>query len=225
MRLQLSFIKAYIALLFLLYFLQQECFMYAYISGKVANCSPTSVVIETYGVGYDIRISLQTFSKIKDNKECLLFTWLHVQENAHTLFGFASEEEKRLFLLLVSVSGIGPTTAITMLSSALPYDIQEAIANENVKKLQAMKGIGPKTAQRVILELKDKIRKIGAVSSENKQYTAPQPSIREQALEALLVLGLARPMAEKGLEEGIKQLGSQASVESLIRFALNSNPR
>src|SRR6478735_8403808 len=135
--------------------------MYDYISGKLMFKSPSYVVIDAGGVGYHINISVNTYSGIGEDEKCKLFAWLHVKEDAHTLYGFATEGERRLFLHLISISGIGPNTARMMLSSITPTEIQTAIVSGNVSLIQRIKGIGPKSAQRVILELQDKLRKEG----------------------------------------------------------------
>src|SRR3569833_2269539 len=135
--------------------------MYAYIDGKLAFKSPSYVVIEAGGVGYHINISLSTYSKLGDSEKCKLFTWLHVKEDAHTLYGFSDEGERRLFLHLISVSGIGPNTGRMMLSSITPEEIQTAIVKGDIPLIQRIKGIGPKSAQRLVLELQDKLRKEG----------------------------------------------------------------
>src|ERR1700744_4363447 len=135
--------------------------MYAYIDGKLAFKSPAYVVIDAGGVGYHINISLNTYSKLGEGERCKLLTWLHVKEDAHTLYGFAEEGERRLFLHLISISGIGPNTGRMILSSITPQEIQNAIVSGNVSQIQRIKGIGPKSAQRIILELQDKLRKEG----------------------------------------------------------------
>src|ERR1700759_4233408 len=156
--------------------------MYAYIDGKLTHKSPSYVIIEAGGVGYHINISLNTYSRLGDAERCKLFTWLHVKEDAHTLYGFIDEGERRLFLHLISISGIGPNTARMMLSSITPEEIQSAIISGNVTLIQRIKGIGPKSAQRVILELQDKLKKEGP----DTLSTVPlNKTAREEALAAL----------------------------------------
>src|SRR6478735_11795636 len=135
--------------------------MFEYIDGKLTFKCPTYIIVETGGIGYHINISLNTYSMLGDAERCKVYTWLHVKEDAHTLYGFADEGERRLFLHLISVSGIGPNTGRMMLSSITPTEIQTAIVSGNVSLIQRIKGIGPKSAQRVILELQDKLRKEG----------------------------------------------------------------
>lgn len=193
--------------------------MYAYIKGTITHKEATHLVLETAGVGYYIKISLHTYGLLKAvGEEALVHTYLQIQENAHNLFGFAEQSEKKLFLELISVSGVGPNTALVMLSSASPDEIEQAIANEDVKTLQAIKGIGAKTAQRVILELKDKIKK-EALITEQKAIPYYR-SVREEAVTALVVLGLAKNVAEKNVDAIIRLKGADISVEEVIKQAL-----
>jgi len=193
--------------------------MYAYIDGKLVFKSPAYVVIDAGGVGYHINISLNTFSKLGDVERCKLYVWQHVKEDAHTLYGFADEGEKRLFLHLISVSGIGPNTGRMMLSSITPEEVQTAIVQGNVTQIQRIKGIGPKSAQRVILELQDKLRKEGPDSliSMPANNTA-----KDEALSALVMLGFVRNAAEKVLDSEISKNTGTLTVEQLIKSALKS---
>jgi Holliday junction DNA helicase RuvA len=193
--------------------------MYAYIDGKLSFKCPTYVVIEAGGVGYHINISLNTFSSIQDQERCKLYTWLHVKEDAHTLYGFADEGERRLFLHLISVSGIGPNTGRMMLSSITPQEIQQAIVNGDVPLIQRIKGIGPKSAQRLILELQDKLKREGydSLISIPKNHT-----VKDEALSALIMLGFAKNAAEKALDQAINQANDSLTVEALIKIALKS---
>lgn len=193
--------------------------MYAYIDGKLAFKSPSYVVIEAGGVGYHINISLNTFSRLGTAEKCKLFTWLHVKEDAHTLYGFADEGERRLFLHLISVSGVGPNTGRMMLSSITPEEIQTAIVKGDVSQIQRIKGIGPKSAQRLILELQDKLKKEGPDSLISMPKTA---TVKDEALSALVMLGFARNAVEKVLEQELNKNGSDLTVEQLIKFALKS---
>ncbi len=193
--------------------------MYAHIDGKLVFKCPTYVVIDAGGVGYHINISLNTYASVKDAERCKLFTWLHVKEDAHTLYGFAEEGERRLFLHLISVSGIGPNTGRMILSSITPAEIQAAIVRGDVSQIQRIKGIGPKSAQRMILELQDKLKKEGPDSLT----AAPQSgSAREEALSALVMLGFAKNAGEKALDAVIKAEGQGLTVEQLIKIALKS---
>jgi Holliday junction DNA helicase RuvA len=193
--------------------------MYAYIDGKLVFKNPAYVVIEAGGIGYHINISLNTFSKLGDAERCRLFVWLHVKEDAHTLYGFADEGEKRLFLHLISVSGIGPNTGRMMLSSITPEEIQTAIVKGNVSQIQRIKGIGPKSAQRVILELQDKLRKEGP---DTLSAMPANNTVRDEALSALVMLGFARNAAEKVIDQELKKTEDSLTVEQLIKFALKS---
>jgi len=193
--------------------------MYAYIDGKLVFKCPAYVVIDAGGVGYHINISLHTYSLIGDSEKCKLFTWLHVKEDAHTLYGFFDEGERRLFLHLISISGIGPNTGRMMLSSITPVEIQNAIVSGNVSLIQRIKGIGPKSAQRIILELQDKLRKEGP----DTLITAPITiTAKDEALSALMMLGFARNAAEKVLEQEINKNSGALTVEQLIKLALKS---
>lgn len=193
--------------------------MYAYIDGKLAFKCPTYVVIEAGGVGYHINISLHTFSQLADQERCRLYTWLHVKEDAHTLYGFADEGERRLFLHLVSVSGIGPNTGRMILSSITPQEIQTAIVKGDVPLIQRIKGIGPKSAQRLILELQDKLKKEGYDSL----MSVPQNNtVKDEALSALVMLGFAKNAAEKAVDQAINAGNESLTVEALIKIALKS---
>ena len=193
--------------------------MYAYIDGKLVFKSAAFVVIDAGGVGYHINISLNTYSKLGTGERCKLFTWLHVKEDGHTLYGFIDEGERRLFLHLISISGIGPNTGRMMLSSITPEEIQNAIISGNVSLIQRIKGIGPKSAQRVILELQDKLRKEG---SDTLSTVPLNKTVREEALSALVMLGFARNAAEKTIDQEISKNNSDLTVEQLIKSALKS---
>lgn len=194
--------------------------MYDYISGKLAFRCPAYVVIDAAGVGFHINISLHTFSALSVNENnCKLFVWLHVKEDAHTLFGFADEGERRLFLHLISVSGIGANTGRMMLSSITPAEIQQAIIKGDVPLIQRIKGIGPKSAQRIVLELQDKLRKEGPDSL----ITVPvNHNVKEEALSALVMLGFAKIAAEKVIDQIVKKDDENLTVEKLIKIALKN---
>ncbi|WP_286778492.1 MULTISPECIES: Holliday junction branch migration protein RuvA [Sphingobacterium] len=190
--------------------------MYEYFNGKLAYKAPTHVVIDVSGIGYYVHISLYTFSQIKDQENCKLFISLQVREDSHTLYGFATEGEKKLFENLISVSGIGPNTGRMILSSNTPDEIQSAIVNGQVALIQKIKGIGPKTAQRLILELQDKLKKQGfeALASPIQSQSVP-----DEALSALVMLGFNKAAAEKVLNTILKA-ESNLSVEDMIKLAL-----
>jgi Holliday junction DNA helicase RuvA len=193
--------------------------MYAYIDGKLVFKSPAYVVIDAGGIGYHINISLNTYSRLGDGEKCKLFTWLHVKEDAHTLYGFIDESERRLFLHLISVSGIGANTGRMILSSITPQEIQAAIVAGNVSQIQRIKGIGPKSAQRMILELQDKLKKDGP---DTLTMVPVNVTAKDEALSALVMLGFARNAAEKVLDQEINKNGNNLTVEQLIKFALKS---
>lgn len=190
--------------------------MYEYLNGKLAYKSPTHVVLDVGGIGYHVHISLNTYAQIKDIEQCKLYISFQVREDSHTLYGFKEEGERRLFEHLVSVSGIGPGTGRMILSSISPDEIQSAIISGNVPILQRIKGIGPKTAQRLVLELQDKLKKQGpdALIAIPKHQSVP-----EEALSALVMLGFARLQAEKMLTSIVQQ-HPNLPVEALIKEAL-----
>ncbi|OWY23067.1 Holliday junction branch migration protein RuvA [Sphingobacteriales bacterium UPWRP_1] len=198
--------------------------MIAYIKGQLTQKTPAYVVIETTdGVGYHVNISLHTFTQIQQADTCKLHTHLHIKEDAHTLYGFADETEKNLFQHLISVSGIGPATAQIMLSSLNPAEIQEAIITENEAVIRTMKGVGPKTAKRVILELKDKLIKLPvSVSIAEIAGSGPAATVKEDALTALLSLGIAKPMAQRAIARVLRENADISSVEMLIKQALQA---
>lgn len=192
--------------------------MINHLRGKLAEKYPTHVVIECGGVGYFVNISLHTYSKISDSEQLMLFTHLQIKEDAHTLFGFAEHSEREIFRLLLSVSGIGSSTARTMLSSMEPIQIRDAIANGNVPAIQAIKGIGAKTAQRVILDLKDKILKIYGIDEVSH---ISNNTNKDEALSALEVLGFVRKQAEKVVDKVLAQ-DPTLSVEDIIKQTLKN---
>ena len=191
--------------------------MITQLRGRLVEKSPTSVVIDCQGVGYLVNISLFTYGQLKDDENIQLYTHLQVREDAHTLYGFSTDLERQLFRLLIGISGIGANTARTMLSSLSPSEIGQAIQNDQVNVIQSVKGIGAKTAQRVVIELRDKVQSviadagIPAVSSNTN---------REEALSALVVLGYQTKSCVKILDE-LQAMDAEMSVERLIRNALN----
>lgn len=191
--------------------------MYDYFNGKLVFKAPTHVILDVGAIGYHVHISLTTYTLIKDHENCKLYISFQVREDAHTLYGFATESERHLFNHLISVSGIGPNTGRMMLSSITPEEIQAAIINGNVAVIQKIKGIGPKTAQRVILELQDKLKKLGDHALLPIALSAPSTS--EEAVAALLMLGFPKPQVEKTIA-AILLTDSDLSVEALIKLAL-----
>ena len=195
--------------------------MIAYIKGKLVQKDPTHVIIECNGIGYQIQISLNTYGEIKDREDICLQTVQIIREDAHLLYGFGSPNEKFMFQQLISVNGIGPGTAIMALSSLPPEELRSAIIAESVSTLQAIKGIGAKTAQRLILELKDKLRKDQS-DVINLPGSAPHNSIRSEALSALITLGISRVAAEKTIDSILKKSGNNLSLEDLVKIALKN---
>jgi len=194
--------------------------MYAYIKGKITFKTPTFVHLENNGIGYYINISLHTFSRIEKADEVKLYTYLQVKEDDLSLYGFFDEDEKVLFEKLISVSGIGATTAQVILSTLSPKDIVSAIINEDDIILKGVKGIGAKTAKRVILDLKDKVAKLkisDSVSSSKQMTVSP---VKEEALSALMALGINKTKAETILGRVMKANPDIANVEELIKYAL-----
>jgi Holliday junction DNA helicase RuvA len=192
--------------------------MIHHLTGKLIEKHPTHVVIECGGVGYFVNISLNTFEALQDEEHLRILTYLQVREDAHILFGFYSPAEREIFKLLISVSGIGTSTARTMLSSMTPAQIRDAIAGENVPAIQAVKGIGAKTAQRVILDLRDKILKVYGLDEVSPESGNTN---KEEALSALEVLGFARKGAEKTVDAVLRQ-DPALSVEGIIKSALKN---
>lgn len=192
--------------------------MFEYIKGSVASLKPSHIILEANSVGYFITISLNTYTLLNGRESVKLFIHQVIREDAHLLYGFASESERELFRMLISVSGIGSNTAIMMFSSLSPDEISQAILNENVNLLKSIKGIGVKTAQRVIIDLKDKVGK----SPISEQFVvSPDNTLRNEALSALVMLGFAKKPAEKELDK-ILAAQPNLSVENVIKLALKS---
>jgi len=192
--------------------------MITQIKGKLVEKNPTYAVVDCNGVGYLLNISLNTFSSLPNDENVLLFTHLSIREDAHTLYGFFTKVEREVFRLLTSVSGVGPSIARTMLSSMTSEEIQQAIASEDVKLIQSVKGIGAKTAQRVIVDLKDKMLKMFDLDEVS---ITQNNTNKEEALSALEVLGFARKQADKVIGKILKET-PDASVELLIKKALKN---
>ena len=192
--------------------------MITHIQGKLVEKNPTDVVIDCNGVGYLLNISLHTYSQIPDQENLKLYAYLIVREDAHTLYGFSSVSEREIFKLLLSVSGIGASTARTMLSSLTPQQVKEGIALGDVALIQSIKGIGAKTAARVILDLKDKVLKVYDIDevTVNRNNTS-----KEEALSALEVLGFAKKQSERILDKLLSQQ-PDSNVETLIKDALKN---
>ncbi|MBU3677158.1 MAG: Holliday junction branch migration protein RuvA [Chitinophagaceae bacterium] len=196
--------------------------MIAFLKGKFVSKSPATVIVEVNSMGYEVHISLNTYSHINGLEEGLLHTYLHVKEDAMQLYGFADLQERSLFMHLISVSGVGTGTARVMLSGMKPEELRQAIVGANEHALERVKGIGNKTAKRIILELKDKLGKIGPMGDEMGSITASMGNnIEQDALHALLSLGIARNAAVQAIQKSLKQQ-PQSNVEELIKLALKN---
>lgn len=197
--------------------------MFAYLNGKITLKTPTHVYLECNGVAYFVNISLNTFSQIENASTVKLYTHLVVREDAHVLYGFFTEEEKSLFLHLISVSGVGPNTARLVLSSMSTREFQRAIIQGDVRLIQSIKGIGPKSAQRLILELKDKLNKEPVSEGADTLLLHGNHSvITEEALAALSMLGFQKVQAEKAVQKAIKDNHQIQAVEELIKLSLKN---
>ena len=192
--------------------------MIAHIQGKLVEKNPTDVVIDCNGVGYQIHVSLHTYSLLPNTEYIKVYTYLQIKEDAHTLFGFAEKSEREIFKMLLSVSGIGASIARTMLSSLEPKQIIQALASGDVATIQSIKGIGSKTAQRAILDLKDKVLKLYDL---NEVSILQDNTNKDEALSALEVLGFNRKLAEKSVEKIVKE-NPEATIETIIKQALKN---
>jgi len=192
--------------------------MISYVNGAITFKSPTFVIVEAGGIGYHINISLNTYAEIEMLESVKILTHLHVKEDSHTLYGFAEEAERSLFVLLLSVSGIGPNTARILLSSMTAQDARAAIISEDVLAFTKVKGIGPKTAKRIILDLKDKILKDSGDSPFS--LSIRDNTIRDEALSALIALGFVKIKVQKVLNKILSEHSNVASVEELIKMSL-----
>tara|TARA_B100000212_G_scaffold47977_1_gene30929 strand:- start:1264 stop:1848 length:585 start_codon:yes stop_codon:yes gene_type:complete len=191
--------------------------MISFLKGKKDYIDPTKLVLDVNGIGYDINISLRTFSSLKDKEDIFIHTHLNVKEDSHTLYGFNSINEKETFLSLLSINGVGPSTAIMILSSLSALELKKAIINSDTNKIKSVKGIGLKTAQRIILELKDKISMEGIDS--DKISSVYDNTIRDEALSALSSLGISKKIVERHISD-ILQRESDISLENLIKEVL-----
>ena len=192
--------------------------MIAFVNGNFVTKLPSQVIVDVNGVGYDLQISLNTYSAISNKESGRLLTYLHVTENGHTLYGFYDQEEKDLFVQLISVSGVGTSTARMMLSGLKPDEIISAIVNSNTKLLESVKGIGKKTAERIVLELKDKLNRL-QTNYPNSAYSIK--TVESDALNALVALGIQKNIAETAIKKVISSHNS-SSVENIIKLALKN---
>ncbi len=191
--------------------------MISFIEGNIVEKTPTYAIIECNGVGYHINISLQTYSKLSDSGRCRLYTHLAIREDAHLLYGFADQEERSLFRQLITVQGVGANSARMILSSLNLREIYQAIVSDHYSTLQSVKGIGAKTAQKIVLELKDKLAK---EVLQGEFFATTHNTVTKEALSALITLGFPKNQAEKAIALVVKQRGESLSLEELIKFAL-----
>ncbi len=194
--------------------------MIAFLRGNFVNKTPANVIVEVNGVGYDVQISLNTFSAISQLDNGLLYTHLQITENAHTLFGFATINEKLLFLQLIAVSGVGASTARMMLSGMKPEEIIKAIVQSNTAQLEKIKGIGRKSAERLIVELKDKLAKLHDINVVSGLPT--MPTVASDAVDALIALGIGKSLAEATVKKTMKEADEHITLEMLIKLSLKN---
>lgn len=195
--------------------------MIAFIEGNVAEKNPAYLIVNCQGVGYMLHISLNTYNATPDQGIVRIYTLQVIREDAHLLYGFASKDERELFSHLISVSGVGPNTARMILSSMTPEDVKTAIVSNNVSILQSIKGIGAKSAQRIVVDLKDRLEKEGVLKAENLHFT--DNTIQQEALSALVMLGFAKNTAQKAIASILKKSqGTPVSAEYLVKEALKN---
>ncbi len=193
--------------------------MIAFVRGQFAVKTPARVVVDVNGVGYELQISLNTYSFISNKDSGQLFTYLHITENAQTLFGFAEMAEKEMFLNLISVSGVGAATARMMLSGMRPDEIARAIVQGNTRQLEGIKGIGKKSAERLVVELRDKL---GKQSLDHAVVLTGAPAVDADAVNALIALGIGRVMAEQAVKKTMGSLSTDTALEEIIKHALKN---
>jgi len=196
--------------------------MIAYLDGKLAQIDPSFAIIECNGIGYLVKISLNTFSQIKEKDKVKLLTYFQVREDAQVLYGFSNAREKVLFEQLISISGVGGNTAIMILSSISPEELYMAIQSEDTMALKRVKGIGAKTAGRIVLELKDKIKLDGEIASPGVGQKLAESSRKQEALTALANLGLPKAQMSKRIDKILAEGGGDLSVEQIIKQALRN---
>lgn len=195
--------------------------MIDYLKGKLVVKDPTHLIIDVNGVGYRVNISLNTYSEIKDQENMTILTYLHVKEDSHTLYGFARESEKLMFMQLISINGVGPSTGLMIQSSLSANELKDAILNNDVSTIQSVKGIGAKTAQRVILELRDKVVK--TVPEDGMElFQESHNTLKKEALSALITLGINKSSAEKSIDKILRAEGNEITLENLIKQVLKN---
>lgn len=193
--------------------------MITHIQGVLEERTPASAVIDCDGVGYQLQISLTTYAQLPEKGICRLFTHLAIREDAHVLYGFYNRDERELFRHLISVSGVGPNTAMSILSGLDPSGVKEVIVSGNVSVLKSIKGVGPKTAERIIIDLRDRL---GKVQTGALALTMAGNKTHEEALTALVTLGFAKSAAEKAIEKVLKKHGSDLGVSEIVKNALSA---
>lgn len=194
--------------------------MIASVRGKFIKKSPSAIIVEANGIGYELQISLHTYDQVCDQADGFLWAYLHLFENGQTLYGFATPEEKELFIQLITVSGVGAATARIMLSGMKPYEIIKAIIQNDSKRLEQIKGIGKKTAERIVVDLKDKLKNTTATYPDIAHVSIP--SIQADAGEALVALGLSKSVAESAVKKVFQSGGEILSLEDIIKAALKN---
>ncbi|MBV6644965.1 MAG: Holliday junction branch migration protein RuvA [Cyclobacteriaceae bacterium] len=194
--------------------------MIVFVDGNIDTVDPTYVVMDIGGIGYEIKISLNTYASIKSLKTTRLHTYFHVKEDAQTLYGFHEQAEKKRFQDLISINGVGPSTGLMILSSLSPEELQSAIVNDDVNTIKGVKGIGLKTAQRIVLELKDKMKKEGILEKSIENAIIPNNTLKQEALSALTTLGISKQAGEKTVDQILKANGPDIKLEELIKLAL-----
>ncbi|HBJ76801.1 MAG TPA: Holliday junction branch migration protein RuvA [Porphyromonadaceae bacterium] len=194
--------------------------MFEFIQGKLYELTPTSVVLHCNGIGYFVNISLNTYSSLQGKEEALLYTYEAIREDAFVLYGFLEKKEREMFLMLIMVSGVGANIARMILSSFSPQELANAVAEGNVSLLKSIKGIGSKTAERIIVDLKDKVKKDFSSSSDSSSSVSPLYTEAEEAIDALVALGFSKVPAQKAIHSIIKKNSSPLEVGALVKMAL-----
>lgn len=195
--------------------------MIAFVQGYLEERTPAGVVLNCNGLGYSLQVSMYTFAALPEKGDVMLYAHLAIREDAHVLYGFIDKNERELFRMLISVSGVGGNTALAILSSMNPSELQEVIAGSDVPRLKTIKGVGPKTAERIVVDLRDKMGKVSLELDLDLGSLSGNKS-KEEALTALITLGFARNSASKTLDKIIKTKGADLPVEELVRLSLSS---
>ncbi len=194
--------------------------MYAYLRGEITYKTPTYIHLENNGIGYLVHISLNTFGKLENVDRIKLYTYVQIKEDSHTLYGFAEEKEKEMFTLLISVSGIGANTARVILSSMTAEEVKGSILNDDNARFNAIKGIGPKTAQRLIIDLKDKVLKTKSIASVDVSSSGISSSVRNEAIAALISLGFQRNAVTKKVDQILTKNDGEMQIEDVLKQTL-----